>query len=133
MESFLINEKKQHRFTIEGMVDGVKRKGEFVSKYPSIMDELNINVRASNYLAGGNSETLFGAAKDLAYITAAADVLLIEKPEWFNPETLGDGEYLRKVVNEIFVFNATFREGNNGDGLQKSGSKQQNEETVESK
>ena len=133
MEKFILKEERIHKFTIEEEVDGTKLKGDFISKYPSITDEMNIHVAMSQRLSGANASTVSDVGSELAYMMSVADVLLIEKPDWFDFETLGDRDILTKVVEEILVFNNSFRNSNEKDRHSKLSTKQQDEEIVEGK
>lgn len=133
MENFLVDKTRQHEFVIEGKVDGVDRKGKFISKYPTIIDDLTIGVEMSKYLAGGNPNMILDASQQLAYMQATTDVLLVEKPDWFNPYTMGDATYLRKVVDEILAFNRTFRGEDEQDRLSSDGASKADAETMEGK
>lgn len=133
MENFLIDETKQYEFEIEGIFDGIERKGKFKCKYPSITDEFKIQALVTNLLDGSNPAQVLDEVRKVAYMVATNEVLLLEKPDWYNPNTLGDFTIVRKVANEIFTFQNSFRKEDEQDRLSESSIKPENEEIVESK
>lgn len=133
MEKLLFANERVKEFEIQGEVQGQKVKGKFKAKYPSVLDTLQIQKENSNLIQDANPETLANLAYDMAYMMAYLNVLLIEKPEWFNYEIIDNIDVLINVYDEVNNFVSTFRSGNGEDKHSDDGDKAVAKKTVEGK
>lgn len=113
--------------------DGSEYIGQFTTKKLSVADISKIGMRKSQL--GGGMYTVYddngnptgqGLDENTDYINAMfahLEVALIQKPEWFDLNTLDDLDLVTKVFKEVMAFENTFRKSKNGTGsnLPKSG------------
>lgn len=100
--------KIQHTIKIDFSELDPRFVGSFVVHKPSQMERLNIG-RISSVLRGGD-DNLDTRSYNIATIIATLEVLLDEKPEWFDvfdPEI--EYEILEEIYAQYLDFLATFR------------------------
>ena len=131
MNKFLLTSERQHEFEIEGNVQGEKVKGKFMCKFPSIMDTLEIEAKLSKLISNTDVNTFSNRAYDLAYMMAYNEVLLLEKPNWYDMEVLDDIEVIVKVHSAIYGFVDSFRNGNEGNTDKEASDRSADKEVVE--
>ena len=110
MQEFIDINKRHHKFHIKTKVFGKDVEGDFICKFPSVLDSLKIQVQASKYVEGVDTADLFETTLIQALELATIDVLLIKKPEWYDPSAIDDYEVISKIYNEIQEYTRTFRE-----------------------
>lgn len=133
MEKLLLASERKHEFTIEGKVQGTDVKGQFKCKYPSVLDEIQIEVQSSNLIREANPSTLSNATYDVSYMIAYNNVLLEEKPQWYDLDILDNYQIIIEVYNEIKNFVDNFRKGNEQSTDSASSNESRDKGTVESK
>lgn len=131
MNKFLLTSERQHEFEIEGNVQGEKVKGKFKCKFPSIMDTLEIEAKLSKLISNTDVNTFSNRAYDLAYMVAYNEVLLLEKPNWYDMEVLDDIEVIVKVHSAIYGFVDSFRNRNEGNTDKEASDRSADKEVVE--
>lgn len=110
MQEFIDIKKRHHKFHIKTKVFGKEVEGDFICKFPSVLDSLDIQVQASKYVKGVDTADLFETTLIQALELATIDVLLIKKPEWYDPSEIDDYEVISQVHKEIQDYTHTFRE-----------------------
>lgn len=110
MQEFIDINKRHHKFHIKTRVFGKEVEGDFICKFPSVLDSLKIQVQASKYVEGVDTADLFETTLIQALELATIDVLLIKKPEWYDPSEIDDYEVISQVHKEIQDYTRTFRE-----------------------
>lgn len=110
MQEFIDIKKRHHKFHIKTRVFGKEVEGDFICKFPSVLDSLDIQVQASKYVKGVDTADLFETTLIQALELATIDVLLIKKPEWYDPSEIDDYEVISQVHKEIQDYTHTFRE-----------------------
>lgn len=133
MEKLLLASERTHEFELKTVVQGEEVKGKFKIKYPSVLDEIEIQKDYSNLLKGANPDTLMNAAFDLFYIVARNKVLLLEYPEWYNLEVLDNTDIIYDINEEIEKFIDNFRKGNGKAGDSKDSNESKDKTAVASK
>lgn len=133
MEKLLLESARYHDFTIKGKVLGKEVEGTFKAKYPSVLDEIQIQVESSNLIKDANPETLSNATFDITYMIAYNNVLLKEKPEWYDLNVIDNYNVIIEVYNEISKFVDNFRNGNERNSDSTDSNETRNKEVVESK
>lgn len=110
MQEFIDINKRHHKFHIKTKIFGKEVEGDFICKFPSVLDSLKIQVQASKYVEGVDTADLFETTLIQALELATIDVLLIKKPEWYDPSEIDDYEVISQVHKEIQDYTRTFRE-----------------------
>lgn len=110
MQEFIDINKRHHKFHIKAKIFGKEVEGDFICKFPSVLDSLKIQVQASKYVEGVDTADLFETTLIQALELATIDVLLIKKPEWYDPSEIDDYEVISQVHKEIQDYTRTFRE-----------------------
>lgn len=110
MQEFIDITKRHHKFHIKTKIFGKEVEGDFICKFPSVLDSLKIQVQASKYVEGVDTADLFETTLIQALELATIDVLLIKKPEWYDPSEIDDYEVISQVHKEIQDYTRTFRE-----------------------
>lgn len=83
--------------------------GNFIFRYPTMLDELNIDKTASQLLAGNDAPTI--AAQNIAQMMATLKVMLKSYPDDFNLDEIYDHNDLLKIYNAYLEKVSQFRGG----------------------
>ena len=95
-------------------------KGNFVSKIPTLQQQLDMEVLAATLLNSLPNVTVAGVG--LARMMATCEVCLSEKPKWWNMDELHDSRLLAKIYREVTRHHdAYFRGVEDGGGDQETG------------
>ena len=113
LSGIIDNESKTYTFEAEITVNGKKETGSFTAKYLGIAARLRIGTIRAKLLDGAPSQSLDTLTDDIAYMIAYLQVSLIKFPKWWDYDVLEEYSDLRKVYNEVYKFNQSFR-GQNG-------------------
>ncbi|NLY08539.1 MAG: hypothetical protein GXZ11_01350 [Tissierellia bacterium] len=133
MNKLLLTSERQYEFDIEGIVQGEDVKGKFKCKYPSVMDTLEIEAKLSKLISDTDVNTLSNRAYDLAYMMAYNEVLLIEKPDWYDMGILDDVDVIVKIHNAIYGIVDSFRNRNKEDKDTANSNRPESKGAMESK
>lgn len=128
---FLNKDKKEFNFEIEAEIDGEKTTGEFTSRYPTVIDSINIDIEKSRILRGADPDTLYTSTLQIAEMLAYCKYVLIKKPEWFNVEEIDDIDLLMEVYSKAREHELSFRRKDEPDGHREDSTRQTDTETVE--
>lgn len=114
------NKNNLHIFTIdfESEEDRCTYKGQFTCKKPSVLDKSKIGVKHAQ-LNGGrtlireNGKVVAGDIDEMTdfinYIFAFLEFTLIQKPQWWDLNTITDINLVIKVYEEVDKFIGSFR------------------------
>jgi hypothetical protein len=118
--------KKLHTFPInfESVVDQQTYTGQFTSRRMSMSDRSKVSVRKSQ-LSGGmycvrddlGKPTGQGIDEDtewMNYMLAVLEVLVVQKPAWWNIDEITDEKLVMSVFKEVMSFENSFRTGGGG-------------------
>lgn len=133
MEKLLFANERVKEFEIKGKIQGEDVKGKFKAKYPSVLDTLEIQKINSNLLKGANPNTLANITYDTAYMMAFLEVLLLEKPEWFDYSVIDNVDIIFDTYKEVYDFVESFRSGDGDDRHSDNSNEAVAKETVEDK
>lgn len=100
---------RKHAFEITLEVDGEEKTGTFKAVYPSIFQRIEIGKRRAALLKGVSMESLDQFTYDLVYEVACLEVLLTEKPDWFDMKNMYEVEPIGKVFGEVMDWINSFR------------------------
>lgn len=121
----------QHNRRLTIPVDMNGYQGEFVVKYPSLKDKMNVGILRSKLTGGVPIQQLDVLTDNISYMSATLMVVTISAPKWFDIEIMDDYEVLDYVFTEynnwVNSFRRTNQQGNNAD----SGKSSQHEEDME--
>lgn len=124
-----MNTKRLHTFRKEIHSDFEDKdyEGQFTCRKASVMDQSKIARRKAELSGGmfcvrdddGNptGQGLDEEAEMLNYAIATLEVLLVQKPDWYNLEEIVDGAMIWSVYKEVMEFQNIFR-GRRGDTTQ---------------
>jgi hypothetical protein len=131
--------KLQHTFSINhnSVVDGNTYTGAFTCKKMTVQDTARLGVRTAQ-LNGGmhfdDNKPGYGVdpqTDGLNHMIATLELTLINKPAWFDLETIIDMELLGAVYREVASFEAKFRRPNSKPGTTPSSNSEAGSSTPE--
>ena len=102
-------ESRTYTFEQTMSVCGEKKTGTFKAKYLGIAARLKIGTIRARLLEGAPEASLDQVTDDISFMMAYLSVALIEKPSWFDYETLDDINELTNLWREVMTFMSTFR------------------------
>lgn len=132
MQEFIDINKRQHKFHIKTKVFGKEVEGDFICKYPSVLDSLKIQTMASKLLEGTDLESLLESAVLQAFKIATNEVLLIKRPDWYKVDDIDDFDTINAVYEEVKNFADTFRKEMYNKEDRRDSTDKGNSKTVES-
>lgn len=90
--------KRTHSFNADFKEYDEKFVGKFTVKHPSLMDSIQIGVTKTALTGGIEITEVY--AQNLVTIIATLDVVLTERPDWFNPN---DPDLPYEVLEAVFL------------------------------
>lgn len=131
-----MTQKKQHIFNFNHVseVDEITYSGTFSCKKLSIRDYAQLSVIKAK-LNGGMYHVpnqpgigIDEGTDNLNHMIAHLELGLVNTPDWWNLDELGDVEVVTKVFTEVAKFENSFRKRKNADGDSEGRSPQDNPE-----
>lgn len=124
----LILHSKTHTFEID--VDGYK--GEFIVKYPSLIEQIKIGTLLSKLTEGIDAKQLDIITNNISFMVATLMVVIVKSPEWFNLDNLYDYTVLDEIYTKYADWANSFRSRNKQNTDEKYSSASMHEEDMES-
>ena len=100
----------QRRTTI--VVDMNGYSGEFVLKYPSLKDKMDIGILRSKLTGGVPTQQLDVVTDNIAYMAATLIIVTVSAPDWFDIEIMEDYNVLDYIFTEYTKWTNSFRRTN---------------------
>jgi hypothetical protein len=87
--------------------------GNFIFRYPSLMDRMKIGVMKTSLLNGMSLAGIDNEVDNIAYMMATLTVVMESAPDWFQLDVLEDYDALDRVFEEYAKWRDSFRSQTN--------------------
>lgn len=87
--------------------------GNFIFRYPSLMDRMKIGALKASMLNGLSLAGIDNEADNIAYMMATLTVVMESSPDWFKLDSLEDYDALDHVFEEFAKWRDSFRSSTN--------------------
>ncbi|WP_311481315.1 hypothetical protein [uncultured Anaerococcus sp.] len=124
---------RQKEIEIEARIQGQEVKGNFLVKFPSIMDRIEAEAKASTILKQADVNTMLTETYLLTQAICYLDKVIIKKPDWYNLDYIDDPKVIFNLYGKVKDFENSFRPKNESDKHEGDSVKSVDEESLESK
>lgn len=124
---------RQKEIELEATIQGKKVKGNFLVKFPSIMDRIEAEARAARILNQADVNTMLAETYLLTQVICYLERVIIKKPEWYNFDYIDDPQVVLDLYGEVKEFENSFRPKNEEDERPGDSDESVDEESLESK
>lgn len=124
---------RQKEIELEATIQGKKVKGNFLVKFPSIMDRIEAEARAARILNQADVNTMLTETYLLTQAICYLERVIIKKPEWYNFDYIDDPQVVLDLYGEVKEFENSFRPKNEEDERPGDSDESVDEESLESK
>ena len=85
---------RQKEIEIEARIQGQEVKGNFLVKFPSIMDRIEAETKASRILKEADVNTMLTETYLLTQAICYLEKVIIKKPDWYNLDYIDDPQVI---------------------------------------
>lgn len=124
---------RQKEIEIEARIQGQEVKGNFLVKFPSIMDRIEAETKASRILKEADVNTMLTETYLLTQAICYLEKVIIEKPDWYNLDYIDDPQVILDLYGKAKEFENSFRAKDESDGLEGDSDKSVDEKSLEGK
>ncbi|MBD1372593.1 hypothetical protein IC620_09525 [Hazenella sp. IB182357] len=83
--------------------------GNFVFRYPSLMDRMKLGSLKTSLLNGLNLAGIDNEADNIAFMTATLTILMESSPDWFTLDEIHEYKALERVFDTYATWRESFR------------------------
>lgn len=124
---------RQENIELEATIQGKKVKGNFLVKFPSIMDRIEAEAKASRILNQADVNTMLTETYILTQAICYLERVIINKPDWYNYDYIDDPQVIFDLYEKAKEFENSFRAKDESDEHQGDSSESVDEESLEDK
>lgn len=124
---------RQKEIELEATIQGKKVKGNFLVKFPSIMDRIEAEAKAARILNQADVNTMLTETYLLTQAICYLERVIIKKPDWYNFDYIDDPQVILDLYGEVKEFENSFRPKDESDKHQGDSSESVDEESLEGK
>ncbi|WP_311486617.1 hypothetical protein [uncultured Anaerococcus sp.] len=124
---------RQKEIELEATIQGKKVKGNFLVKFPSIMDRIEAEAKASRILNQADVNTMLTETYILTQAICYLERVIINKPDWYNFDYIDDPQVIFDLYEKAKEFENSFRAKDESDEHQGDSSESVDEESLEDK
>lgn len=124
---------RQKEIELEATIQGKKVKGNFLVKFPSIMDRIEAEAKAARILRQADVNTMLTETYLLTQAVCYLERVIIKKPEWYNFDYIDDPQVVLDLYGEVKEFENSFRPKNEEDERSGDSDESVDEESLEGK
>lgn len=133
INEFINLNSRQKDIELEATIQGKKVKGNFLVKFPSIMDRIEAEARAARILRQADVNTMLTETYLLTQAVCYLERVIIEQPEWYNFDYIDDPQVILDLYEEVKEFENSFRQKDESDEYQGDSIESVDEESLEGK
>lgn len=124
---------RQKNIELEATIQGKKVKGNFLVKFPSIMDRIEAEAKAARILRDSDVNAMLTETYWLTQAICYLERVIIEKPEWYNFDYIDDPQVVLDLYGKVKEFENSFRPKNEEDERPGDSDESVDEESLEGK
>lgn len=133
INEFINLNSRQKDIELEATIQGKKVKGNFLVKFPSIMDRIEAEAKAARILRQADVNTMLTETYLLTQAVCYLERVIIEQPEWYNFDYIDDPQVVLDLYGEVKEFENSFRPKNEEDERSGDSDESVDEESLEGK
>lgn len=133
INEFINLNSRQKDIELEATIQGKKVKGNFLVKFPSIMDRIEAEAKAARILRQADVNTMLTETYLLTQAVCYLERVIIEQPEWYNFDYIDDSQVILDLYEEVKEFENSFRQKDESDEYQGDSIESVDEESLEGK
>lgn len=133
INEFINLNSRQKDIELEATIQGKKVKGNFLVKFPSIMDRIEAEAKAARILRQADVNTMLTETYLLTQAVCYLERVIIKKPEWYNFDYIDDPQVVLDLYGEVKEFENSFRPKNEEDERPGDSDESVDEESLEGK
>lgn len=124
---------RQKEIELEATIQGKKVKGNFLVKFPSIMDRIESEAKAARILNQADVNTMLTETYILTQAICYLERVIINKPDWYNYDYIDDPQVIFDLYEKAKEFENSFRAKDESDEHQGDSSESVDEKSLEDK
>lgn len=124
---------RQKNIELEATIQGKKVKGNFLVKFPSIMDRIEAEAKAARILRDSDVNAMLTETYWLTQAICYLERVIIEKPDWYNLDYIDDTKVIFDLYEKAKEFENSFRAENESDKHQGDSGQSVDEKSLEGK
>lgn len=124
---------RQENIELEATIQGKKVNGNFLVKFPSIMDRIEAEAKAARILNQADVNTMLTETYILTQAICYLERVIINKPDWYNYDYIDDPQVIFDLYEKAKEFENSFRAKDESDEHQGDSSESVDEESLEDK
>lgn len=122
---------RQKEIELEATIQGKKVKGNFLVKFPSIMDRIEAEAKAARILRDSDVNAMLTETYWLTQAICYLERVIVEKPDWYNLDYIDDPQVVLDLYGEVKEFENSFRPKDEQDKHEGDSSESVDEESLE--
>lgn len=122
---------RQKEIELEATIQGKKVKGNFLVKFPSIMDRIEAEAKAARILNQADVNAMLTETYWLTQAICYLERVIVEKPDWYNLDYIDDPQVVLDLYGEVKEFENSFRPKDEQDKHEGDSSESVDEESLE--
>lgn len=122
---------RQKEIELEATIQGKKVKGNFLVKFPSIMDRIEAEAKAARILKQADVNAMLTETYWLTQAICYLERVIVEKPDWYNLDYIDDPQVVLDLYGEVKEFENSFRPKDEQDKHEGDSSESVDEESLE--
>lgn len=124
---------RQENIEIEATVQGKKVKGNFLVKFPSIIDRIEAEAKAATILKQADVNAMLTETYWLTQAICYLEKVIINKPDWYNLDYIDDPKVIFDLYDKVKEFENSFRKKDESDEHEGDSSESVDKESLEGK
>lgn len=133
INEFISLSARQENIEIEATIQGKKVKGNFLVKFPSIIDRIEAEAKAATILKQADINAMLTETYWLTQAICYLEKVIINKPDWYNLDYIDDPKVIFDLYDKVKEFENSFRKKDESDEHEGDSSESVDKESLEGK
>lgn len=133
INEFISLSARQENIEIEATIQGKKVKGNFLVKFPSIIDRIEAEAKAATILKQADVNAMLTKTYWLTQAICYLEKVIINKPDWYNLDYIDDPKVIFDLYDKVKEFENSFRKKDESDEHEGDSSESVDKESLEGK
>lgn len=133
INEFISLSARQENIEIEATIQGKKVKGNFLVKFPSIIDRIEAEAKAATILKQADINAMLTETYWLTQAICYLEKVIINKPDWYNLDYIDDPKVIFDLYDKVKEFENSFRKKDESDEHEGDSSESMDKESLEGK
>lgn len=133
INEFISLSARQENIEIEATIQGKKVEGNFLVKFPSIIDRIEAEAKAATILKQADVNAMLTKTYWLTQAICYLEKVIINKPDWYNLDYIDDPKVIFDLYDKVKEFENSFRKKDESDEHEGDSSESMDKESLEGK